>query len=346
MIIGERSNGKTYAVLKHGLENFVKTGKQLAIVRRWQDDFVGKRGQVMFDALVKNNEVINLTGGEWSSIYYFSGRWYLCRYDEKQRRETMETPFAYGFSISSYEHDKSTSYPDITTIVFDEFLSRTSYIPDEFVLFMNVLSTIIRQRDDVTVFMLGNTVNYYSPYFKEMGIKHIKEMKQGTIDLYHYGDSNLTVAVEYCSPISKEGKESDSYFAFDNPKLSMITGGSWELEIYPHCPTKYNKKDIVFTYFIEFDGALFQCEVVVMKDCSFTFIHPKTTPLQHPEKDLIYSLECSHLPNHRRKFIPGNDNLDKKIAYYYKSDKIFYSDNETGEAIRNYLMTVSKINMK
>ena len=38
VIFGERSNGKTYAVLLHGLKNFVKTGKQIAIVRRYDDD--------------------------------------------------------------------------------------------------------------------------------------------------------------------------------------------------------------------------------------------------------------------------------------------------------------------
>ena len=30
VIFGERSNGKTYAALKYGLENYIKTGKQMA----------------------------------------------------------------------------------------------------------------------------------------------------------------------------------------------------------------------------------------------------------------------------------------------------------------------------
>lgn len=97
------------------------------------------------------------------------------------------------------EHDKSTSYPNITTIVFDEFLTRGSYLKDEFILFTNVCSTIIRQRNDVKIFMLGNTVNKYSPYFSEMGLSNIKNQKQGTIDIYRYGDSDLIVAVEYCA---------------------------------------------------------------------------------------------------------------------------------------------------
>ena len=54
IIFGERSNGKTYAVLKYALERFVKTGEQLALIRRWQDDFTGKRGQTMFESLISN----------------------------------------------------------------------------------------------------------------------------------------------------------------------------------------------------------------------------------------------------------------------------------------------------
>ena len=135
------------------------------------------------------------------------------------------------------EHDKSTSYPDVTTVIFDEFLTRQSYLPDEFILFQNVLSTIIRGRRDVTIFMLGNTVNKWSPYFAEMGLKHVKEMEVGSIDVYTYGDSELTVAVEFTGS-RHSSKASDVYFAFDNPRLNMITGseGSWEMAIYPHCP--------------------------------------------------------------------------------------------------------------
>ena len=340
VIFGERSNGKTYAVQKYALEQYAKTGKQCAIVRRWQDDFIGKRGSVMFDALVSNGEVEKATGGAWTNIWYWASKWYLCRYED-DKRITDETPFAYGFSISSMEHDKSTSYPNVTTILFDEFLSRSAYIPDEFVLFMNVVSTIIRHRTDVKIFMLGNTVNKFCPYFTEMGLKHIKQMQPGDIDVYRYGDSKLTVAVEYTKPNSK-GKDSDYYFAFDNPKLNMITGGAWEMDIYPHCPCKYTPAEVLYTYFIEFDGELLQAEIVQHADEGFTFIHRKTTPIKNPETDLIYTTDFSPRPNVRRTLTRPSSKLEQRIADYYKRDKIFYSDNEVGEIVRNYLMWCAK----
>ena len=341
VIFGERSNGKSYAVLKYGLEEFWEHRTQLAIVRRWSDDFIGKRGQMMFASLVCNgkgeNIVSKVTGGEWTDIYYYASKWYLCRYDEETgKREIFETPFAYGFSITAQEHDKSTSYPNIKIILFDEFLTRSAYVPDEFIMFMNVVSTIVRQRTDVKIFMLGNTVNKYCPYFHEMGLKHVRDMKQGTIDLYTYGDSKLTVAVEYVKP-NKEGKDSDYYFAFDNPKLQMITGGAWELEIYPHCPMKYEHKHICFEYFIIFDGEVLHAEIIQKDNCLFTFLHPKTTPLKDEEKDLIFDTERHPEPNRIQNFLRPINKLHQRVFDVWKNQKVFYSDNETGEIMRNYL---------
>lgn len=339
IIFGERSNGKTYSVLKYGLENYVKHKKQLAIVRRWQDDFTGKRGQVMFDSLVSNNEVKKLTKGEWTGITYYASKWYLHRYDEEEKKIVDQQPFAYGFAVSSMEHDKSTSYPNITTILFDEFISSSGrgYLTDEFVLFCNVCSTIIRQRDDVKIILCGNTINKYNPYFSELGLKHIKDMKQGSIDVYTYGESSLRVAVEYCSPISKDGKKSDVYFAFDNPKLQMITGGKWEIEVVPKCPVKYRPKDVLFTYFILFEDEILQCEIIAQDFNLFTFIHRKTTELKDPDNDLIYSLNYDPRPNWKRKITQPTTELERRIAYFYKTDKLFFDSNESGDILRNYL---------
>ena len=343
IIFGERSNGKTYAVLKYALEKHIEDNSQLGIIRRWQDDFTGKRGATMFDALVANNEIYKITKGEWTNVYYYGSRWYFCRF-ENEKRITDEFPFAYGFALTSMEHDKSTSYPNIKTILFDEFISRQAYVPDEFILYMNVISTIVRQRKDIKIFMLGNTVNKYCPYFDEMGIKHVKKMQPGDIDLYRYGDSELLVAVEYVRP-NKQGKESDLYFAFDNPKLSMITGGAWEVDIYPHCPVKYKPKDIIFNYFIVFSGDILHAEIISVENLIFTFIHRKTTPLNY-DTDFIYTTDYSPRPNIHRNITKPRTEIERKITEFFLKDKVFYSDNEVGEIVRNYLLWCGKGNIK
>lgn len=335
VIFGERSNGKTYAVLERGIQQYFEGNGKMAIIRRWRDDFIGKRGAQMFDGLVKNGLVDKYSMGLWTSIYYYSGRWYFCKYEGTERIVDSE-PFAYAFAINTMEHDKSTSYPDVRTILFDEFLTRGSYIPNEFVEFMNVLSTIIRERDDVKIFMCGNTVNQYSPYFAEMGLTNVKNMKQGTIDVYTYGESGLRVAVEYSDGFEK-GKSSDVYFAFNNPKLNMIKTGAWEMDIYPHLPRKYVPKDVKFMYFIVFDNEILQCEVIQKDDLLFTFIHRKTTPLKDTINDLIYTTDWSPRPNYRRKINKPFSDLERKIWSFFPMDKVFYQSNEVGEIVRNYL---------
>lgn len=336
MIVGERSNGKTFALLDEILQNYFKDHKQGAIVRRWQDDFKGKRAPAMFAPMVSERLIYKYSGGQWDRIDYRSGCWYPARYDEQTDTIVRgDEPIAYAFSLSSMEHDKSTSYPNITTIVFDEFLTRGYYLVDEFVLFMNVVSTIVRQRTDVTIYMLGNTVNWSCPYFTEMGIKHIRDMKQGSIDVYEYGESGLKVAVEYCKSIA-DSKKSNVYFAFDNPRLKMITSGVWELDIYPHLPVKYSNKEIKGIFFICFEGDTLQCEVVQHNGHGFIYIHRKTTPIHDYDHDIIFALNNDYRMNHYQSLIRPRDRISQTIAFLVKQNKVYYQDNEIGEIVRNY----------
>ena len=342
MIIGERSNGKTYACLKYAIEQYLKTGKQTAILRRWKEDLKGRRAQVLFDSLVSDGTLSAMSDGEYTNVSYYAGKWFLSTIDEETGKAVYnsEKPFAWSFTLSDNEHDKSISYPNIGTIIFDEFLSRQGYITDEFVVFMNVLSTIIRQRNDVKIFMLGNTVNKFSPYFKEMGLTQVPYMKQGTIDVYTYGDSGLKVAVEYCASIGK-AKGSNIYFAFNNPRLQMINTGAWELDIYPHLPRefKYKHSDVVFQYFIEFEDSILHCEIVQMKETVFTFIHRKTTPLKDDSMDMVFSLKNNPKPNYYVWLTKSVDSLSSKVIEFFKKQKVFYQDNEVGEIVRNYVDT-------
>lgn len=338
IIIGERSNGKTYSVEEYGIKEYALHKKQMAIIRRWKDDFTGKRGEQMFSALVNNGIVEKYTNGLWNNITYRSSKWYFSRFDEKLEKMVLDIePFCFAFALTMGEHDKSISFPKVTTILFDEFLSRTGELPNEFVEFMGIISTIVRDRKNVKIFMCGNTVNMFSQYFTEMGLKKIKQMKKGTIDVYTYGDSELKVAVEYSDFPSKK-KDSDFYFAFDNPKLQMITGGVWEIGVFPHLPIKYVPKDVVFTYFIVYENEIYQCEIVEKDNTTFTFIHRKTTPLKDEDSDLIYSQEFNSKPNFRRKITQAFSPMEIKIINFFKQDKVFYQDNEVGNAIMNYIM--------
>lgn len=346
-IFGERSNGKSYACLLYGLERYLKQGYEIAVIRRYRENFKSKRGASMFNSLVKNekgeNVVKKLTHGEYDRITYYAGRWFLAKWDEKlQRAIAAPNPFAYSFALTEMESDKSTSYPNIRTIIFDEVISRDGYINNEWIYFRNVCSTIIRNlgpEDGFKIFMLGNTVNKFCPYFAEMHLKNIQKMKPGDIDIYRFGTNGLTVAVEYAEPSARAGKKkSDVFFDFDDSSSAqMITRGAWEIGTYPHNMTKYEKKDILFMYFIEWEGNLLQCEIVSKENRLFTFIHIKTTELQDPDRDILFSIDYHQKLNCFRNIANPATKMQKKIWWFFASDNVYYQDNEVGEIVNNYL---------
>ena len=181
-----------------------------------------------------------------------------------------------------------------------------------------------------------NTVNKFCPYFKEMGLTNILSMKQGSIDLYTYGESKLKVAVEYADS-KKKFKKNNFYFAFNNPKLKMITGGAWELNIYPHAPVKWLPKNIIFTYFIDFNDNIYQCEIINKDNNVFTYIHEKTTPIKNPDKDIIYTLDYNPKINYNVNILKPLTEYQNKITWFYTHDRVYYQDNNVGDAINNYL---------
>lgn len=341
MVYGERSNGKTFSALEYALDEYLANDSQFAIIRRYIEDFRGGNALRFFNGFIENefrgNIIEKKTKGEYNNVYYISGTWYLEHLNEKGERDKIDSqPFAYRFALSRSERDKGTSYPKIRNIIFDEFLTRDGYLDNEFIDFQNVISTIARTRDDIKIFMLGNSVNKYSPYFHEMGLTRIKNMKKGTIDVYKYGDSSLEVVVEYSDFPSKK-KKSDKLFAFDNPRLKMITKGDWEIDIYPHLPYKYEPKDILYTYFIDFDEEILQGEIIYKKgEYPINYIHRKTTPIKEG-LNIVYSLKYSHLPNWSRHIDKPKNEMEKKIYRFFATEKTFYQDNEVGDVVMNFL---------
>lgn len=363
MVFGERSNGKTFAVLVICLIRYVLYGENFAYLRRWDNDLRPRQLDTLFGALDKFDLVSFITDGEYEFIVQYQRAFYLGRYpvDEDEHEICSNTrggipyirepePFGYAFALSMMEHDKGGNYPsDITTIVFDEFMSRIQYLNDELALFSNCISSIKRDDGRFKVWMLGNTVTTYCPYFREMGLKHITEMKKGEIQTYQGSDPETTIAVMWAgSPDADAKKDINKFFAFDNPKLKMITEGSFETAQYPKFPDLGDsEKDyqIVFRFFLEFDNDLLQADVYAsdVRDSEFIFWHPKTTELKHPEEELIYTDQTNMEGNYRRNFKAPQTPEEAAIARLIKLEKMCFADNQCGETLRNFMLNPNPI---
>lgn len=235
MIFGERSNGKSYAVDKYIIDKFFEEGKQFAFVKRYEEDIKTKYMSEVFNPLEeyileKYNHCIKFYRGQWLVFEYgLEGKLSECKV------------MGYAFSLANVNRTKATSYPLIDTILFEEFMSiDCSYLNDELNLFLNLISTIVRYRHNVKVFMLANAISKYSPYSEALGIK-LHRIKKGEIILKEYKDEKGFItrfAIERSENVNvfdnSLNKEKIVYNNFGKAGVGkMITTGDFETHAYP-----------------------------------------------------------------------------------------------------------------
>lgn len=349
LIVGQRSNGKTYSVCKHIVEDYFNEDKRGAYIRRYEESITPKNLQSLFNPHLQL--IWELSEHTWNAVFYRAKEFHFCAIDSEGKIIAKDdTAFCITAAINTSENTKGEDRGEVHTIVFDEFMTRSGYLNNEFVRFMNLLSTLIRDRESAVIYMLANTVNKYCPYFSEMGLKNIDKLAQGEIAVYTYGSSDLTVAVELCDEVQATKQTASKYFAFDNPQLQMITRGAWEFQIYPRAPYKILPEDIVLKFYIQFAEQLLACEVVhstLKQYCNdvFIFVHPQTKDISVDDYTIMYVSDFSSCRMHVR-FLKDQPTEGHKLIYSLIQRKaVCFSDNDTGEVFRNWLQEMQGVKL-
>ena len=335
IIYGQRSNGKTYSLVDLMLSHYAETGESSAYIRRLDSELESK----MLETLVAPHvgKVEKWTGGKFNTIVYRSRKFYFAFFNGNDGGYILDqNPAIYCLSLNTSIKSKGADRGKIKYTVFDEFMTRQFYLANEFVMYCEVLSTLMRDRDGTIHFLLGNTVNKYCPYFAEMGLSNIGKQKQGTIDVYTYGFDNEKnrIAVEYCGQ-SENTKPIEKYFAFDNPQLNMIFTGDWEIASYPHAPESIKGKDIVYKSFIMFDKNVLCMNLVQKNGEVYLFVTPWTS---EPSADVIRYVETVSRSPYEIIY-PGSTKykVDRLNRQLMQARKVFFADNATGEIYNNWI---------
>ena len=161
MIMGARGLGKTYGAKKIVIKNAIEKGQQFIYLRRYKTELKGRNSffadiQQEFpdqEFRVEGQFAQRKVGKKWETIGYF-------------------------IPLSTAQANKSIAYPNVYTIIFDEFIidkGSLRYLPDEAKVFMDFYSTVDRYQDRVRCLMLSNSVSIMNPYFIRFHI----EPKQG-----------------------------------------------------------------------------------------------------------------------------------------------------------------------
>ena len=235
VILGERSNGKSYALNKYMIDRFFEYGEEFAYVKRFEEDIKRKYMNEVFTPL--QDYIREKYDHE---IKFYQGKFLVYPCDTEGKLSECRT-IGTAFSIANVNRTKGTSYPNITTILFEEFMSvDCSYLPDELNLFLNLVSTIVRYRTNVKVFMLANTISKFSPYLSALGLK-AHRLKKGEIVDRIYSDKKgfkTKFIVERTENVNvfdnSSNKNKVVYNIFGNSGVGkMITSGEFETHAYP-----------------------------------------------------------------------------------------------------------------
>lgn len=346
MVIGQRSNGKTFGWCRMCLEHYLSDGLHSAYIRRLDTMIETKNLSTLFDPHIE--WIKKKTEGKYNAIVYRGGAFYLIKREETKSGgyEVIakdSNPFCRAYSINTWETTKGPDRGQVWSICFDEFITKKFYLVNEFRDFQQLLSTIMRGRP-CEIFMLANTVSKSCLYFREMGIKHIREMSKGELDVYRIGQTSKQIAVEY-SDNPGASEEVSEFFAFDNPELKMITSGDWEITMYRHAPPEMERRGKVqLSFFIEYDGLTLQGDLRLYDRFPIIFIHPKTTKIKDREKQIVFvSDQSDGNPLHQVSISATVTRAHEIILSLIKQKKTFFADNETGENFAAWMQSVQGI---
>lgn len=145
-IIGARGVGKTFASKKHCINRFLKYGEEFIYVRRNKSDL--KKINLFFNDIREQfpDHKLEMKNG----VMHIDGK-----------------VAGYSIPLSTSATQKSTPYPKVGWIIFDEFIidkGYQRYLPNEVDAFLELYSTIARLRD-VKVIFLSNAISVTNPYF-------------------------------------------------------------------------------------------------------------------------------------------------------------------------------------
>ena len=223
LIVGERSNGKTYSVKERIIDRCrLEPDFKFIYIRRRSEQTTRKIMRRLFEDISDYAE--EKLGGY---IQYSTDRGFFYE-DENENIRVVGYPMSVEMGVTQ----KGIPWNDVKLIMFDEFLEYGFPIEDEWAKFQNVISTIVRKREDVEIFMLANTVTKFSEYFAHFGIDP-KKLKQGEIT-YGKHQNGVTFAIEYCKSanIIDGVKQKNMYLGFDNdPTSNMIMYGEWDYDV-------------------------------------------------------------------------------------------------------------------
>lgn len=178
IIIGERGCGKTYSLKTFAVRRFLNKGKQFAYIRRYDTDLEASVGNT------NDNKFFEQIRKEFPDSTFKISK------SKKVRKLFIDNKLCgYALPLSAADSLKSSSYENVDTIIYDEFMlkegSTQHYLRNEPEIILDLIETIGRLRD-IRIYCLGNAISSTCPLMAYFDLtlpynSDIKTFKDGTI---------------------------------------------------------------------------------------------------------------------------------------------------------------------
>lgn len=359
MVVSERANGKTFSTMVYLLNEHYQSGYQteFVYVRRRQKHIARNAFLQMWDGILANGKIEEITNGEYDRIVYkhSENTFYLARIDEDGKIVNNPKPFGYTACLSASDEWLGREKPFVEYIWFEEFIPKSNeiYVDNELTAWISLQSSIIRTRDNVKIILTGNTTSPHSIYFTFYQVGKLADMEFGETrfgEFTHPRDQKvkLKVITELANGYEKiagEVKPSDKYFLPEVGK-SMTTNGEWDIAEYYKLPPRFRTSKVknVFSYHILYDGEYYKATVKLLKD-EITTHHELTTLTEEPQ-GIVFKMQESLNPYHFINPLTPIKNTKKTniIHMNYKNSRVTFDTDETGAVIKQYILDSSNFN--
>ena len=329
-LIGERANGKSYAVKSHLLRqaynNIIgnKCTRQIAYIRRFDLDCKDSLCEPYFADMPINE----ITNNEYSLISVYRKKIYFANIEEETGKTVRGVCIGVCFALSSAEHYKSLMYPHIYNIIYEEVISeKNQYLYSEPNKLQQLISTILRDRKG-KVYLIGNTLSRMCPYYNEFGLVDVEKLKLGETNLYKVEHTVIKV-----HRTKSRNYNSGMFFGQAN---KTITKGEYITEIHPHLNCNLKECDIIYTCVLIYDNFKYLLRFVRDVDGNLLwYVQPKTTEIKDGTR--VISNKYNSSVYYTNGFLPLTAQEDRIFKILLKHKKVVFSDNLTGTEFTNIL---------
>lgn len=338
----ERSVGKTTNILLIGMCMNKLYGTQIQLVRHT----IAKASyyKELFNTIVGYNGgqyILALTDGKFNNVKYYQKRFYYTKTDEAGREiDKCEIPFCVSLAADDcYNLCSTYEAPKGDLIILDECFNDKNRA-EEFVHFIHLHKTIVRERMSDKIFVLGNTLDVNNIWYRQMMIQNeVRKLKRGESKVV-YTSKGMPIYVSFLDNRSPELRKefNDAHYGWENPELNAIVGnGEWNVKMYPQtCELKDRKQLIRGIYFNYHDDLFLEGAFIEAASGKYFEVHPATQRAAS-KGDLQFVL---HMPIEKNQLYYGQDMISKAIKKFIMRKRVVFSDNETGDLFDKFMSEV------